>query len=86
MTPNSISTIGYAAAIGTTISFLPQAIHTIRTKDTHGISLIMYLVFTTGTLLWFLYGLLSHDLPITIANAITAVFAFIILGYKFKYK
>ncbi len=32
--------IGYMAAFGTTISFLPQAVKTIRTKDTSGISLL----------------------------------------------
>ena len=35
-------TIGYAAAFLTTVAFLPQALHTIRTRDTKGISLGMY--------------------------------------------
>jgi len=47
-------TLGLAAAFCTTLSFLPQALKTIRTKNTTGISLAMYSVFTGGTLLWFL--------------------------------
>ncbi|WP_426668455.1 SemiSWEET transporter [Mucilaginibacter sp. McL0603] len=78
--------IGYMAAFGTTVSFLPQAIKTIQTKDTSGISLYMYMLFTAGTFLWLMYGLMSHSLPVAVANVITFVFASIILVYKLKYK
>jgi MtN3 and saliva related transmembrane protein len=80
------SIIGYMAAFGTTISFLPQAIKTIQTKDTSGISLPMYALFTAGTLLWLIYGIMSGSLPVAIANAITLIFASIILIYKIRYK
>lgn len=81
-----ITIIGLLAAFGTTVSFLPQAIKTIQTKDTSGISLSMYALFTAGTLLWLIYGITSGSLPVTIANAVTLVFAGIILFYKIKYK
>lgn len=74
------------AAFGTTVSFLPQALKTIRTKNTSGISLSMYALFTAGTLFWLIYGLMSGSLPVTVANAITLVFASIILVYKIRYK
>ena len=83
---NYISTVGYMAAFCTTISFLPQAIKTIRTKDTSGISLSMYAVFTLGTLFWLIYGIMSNALPVAIANAITLLFALTILIYKMRYK
>jgi MtN3 and saliva related transmembrane protein len=83
----SITTIiGYMAAFGTTASFLPQAIKTIQTKNTSGISLSMYTLFTAGTLLWMIYGIMSGSLPVTVANVITFVFASIILVYKIIYK
>jgi len=78
--------IGLMAAFGTTVSFLPQALKTIRTKNTSGISLSMYALFTAGTLFWLIYGLMSGSLPVTVANAITLVFASIILVYKIRYK
>lgn len=81
-----ITLIGLLAAACTTFSFLPQAIKTIRTKDTSSISLSMYALFTLGTLLWLLYGLFSSNVPVYLANGITLVFALIILGYKLKYK
>ena len=80
------SIIGYLAAFGTTVSFLPQAIKTIQTKDTSGISLYMYALFTLGTLLWLIYGIMSDSLPVAVANSITMVFASIILVYKLRYK
>lgn len=80
-----ITIIGFAAAVCTTSSFLPQAVKTIRTKDTSGISLSMYLLFAIGTLLWLLYGIFSHNTPVMIANAITMAFAAVILFYKIKF-
>ena len=40
--------IGMIAACLTTLSFVPQAIQVIKTKDTSGISLIMYSMFVIG--------------------------------------
>ena len=83
---NFVTITGFAAAILTTASFLPQAFKTIQTKDTSGISLFMYSLFALGTLLWFLFGFFSNNLPVMIANAVTLVFACIILVYKIKYR
>ena len=83
---NFVTITGFAAALLTTASFLPQAIKTIQTKDTSGISLFMYSLFALGTLLWFLFGFFSNNLPVMIANAVTLVFACIILAYKIKYR
>jgi len=78
--------LGLLAACLTTLSFIPQAVKTMRTKDTRGISLSMYTVFTLGTLLWLVYGISSKDLPVAAANGVTLVFAGIILAFKIKYK
>ena len=42
----------------------------------------MYSVFTLGVALWLVYGLLQHDWPIIIANAITLVLTVMILILK----
>jgi MtN3 and saliva related transmembrane protein len=83
---NIIDIVGYMAAFGTTVSFFPQAIKTIKTKDTSGISLLMYAIFTAGTLLWLIYGIMYPSLPVALANAVTFILAAIILVYKIKYK
>ncbi|MCM3116003.1 SemiSWEET transporter [Neobacillus sp. MER 74] len=80
-----IPIFGYAAAILTTLSFLPQAIKTIKEKNTEGISLVMYSLFTSGVFLWLVYGLFVKDIPIIVANSITLILAVTILVLKIKY-
>jgi MtN3 and saliva related transmembrane protein len=77
--------IGLLAAMGTTLSFLPQALKIIKTKDTKSISLSMYILFVSGVFLWLIYGVLRQDVPIIIANAVTLILASLILYFKIKY-
>lgn len=77
--------MGYAAAALTTASFVPQAAKTIRSRDTRGISLAMYVVFTIGIAFWFCYGISLHSWPMVVANAITFALAATILALKLRY-
>jgi MtN3 and saliva related transmembrane protein len=81
-----IDIIGMLAAILTTASFVPQTIHTFRTRDVSGISLVMYSAFTAGVALWLVYGLLLGAWPIVIANVITLSLASSILAMKLRYR
>jgi MtN3 and saliva related transmembrane protein len=81
-----ITILGLVAAICTTISFLPQAIKTIKTKQTKGLSLGMYSVLTTGVFLWIIYGILIGDVPLILANGITFIFTATILFLIIKHK
>lgn len=74
--------IGYFAATLTTLSFVPQAVLTIKTRDTESLSLSMYGLFTAGVLLWLIYGCYKQDWAIIVANAVTLLLAAIILGFK----
>ncbi len=82
---NYIGIIGLIAGTCTTVSFLPQVIKTFRTKETKDISLSMYLVLATGIFLWTIYGVFIESLPVILANAVSFVFATIILTLKIKY-
>jgi MtN3 and saliva related transmembrane protein len=77
--------VGYLAAFLTTVSFVPQAVRTFRTRDVSGISLWMYSVFTVGVGLWLLYGVLLAAWPVVIANAVTLALACCILAMKIRY-
>ena len=74
--------IGYIAAVLTTSSFLPQAIMTLKTRNTDSLSLGMYSVFTIGVFLWLVYGIYLADKAIIYANAITLVLSSSILFIK----
>jgi MtN3 and saliva related transmembrane protein len=78
--------VGTLAAVLTTISFLPQALHTFRTKDVRGISLGMYSAFTLGVALWLVYGLLLDAWPVVVANCVTLALASAILVMKLRYR
>ena len=82
---NGITISGLIAAFCTTLSFVPQAVKTIKTQDTSSISLAMYLLFTFGTGMWLVYGLESHNMPVILANAITLLLASTILFFKIKH-
>lgn len=77
--------IGLLAATCTTLSFLPQVIKIVKTRKTSDLSLLMCVILTTGILLWALYGLLTMDLPVLLANSITFILALIVLILKIKH-
>jgi MtN3 and saliva related transmembrane protein len=78
------SMVGNLAACLTTISFLPQAIKTIKSKDTRQLSLPMYVLFVAGVALWIVYGLSVNSMPIIVGNVITLLLAGSILVVKIK--
>ena len=78
------SLIGYLAASLTTLSFLPQAIKVITTRNTQGISGLMYVMFVCGLVLWLIYGLLIEDTAVSMANFLTLLFALPILVIKYR--
>lgn len=82
--PNSTDWIGYAAAMLTTASFIPQAWLSFRSRDVSGISLSMYSIFTVGIALWLAYGVLLGAWPIIVANAITLALSSSILLLKLR--
>jgi MtN3 and saliva related transmembrane protein len=74
--------LGYLAASLTTLSFVPQALLTLRTREVHGISAVMYSLFTLGVALWLAYGWRLGEWPIIVANAVTLALAATILAIK----
>jgi len=75
---------GYFAAFFTAVSFLPQAIKTVKTRETGGLSLLTYLFLFLGSLSWFIYGFFLTDYPLMITNSLTTIFTGIILYLIFS--
>ncbi len=78
--------IGFLAAIFTTLAFIPQALHSWKTRDLSGVSLSMYGMFAVGVALWLVYGILLGAWPIVVANAITLALAVVVLVLKVKHR
>lgn len=81
----SVNTIGMAAAICTTVSFVPQLIRVWRLRSARDISLTMFLVFSAGVFLWLLYGVSIHSVPVILANGATLTLSLAILALKVRF-
>lgn len=78
--------LGYAAATLTTAAFVPQALHSWRTRDLSGVSFSMYTLFTLGVALWLLYGIHLNAWPIILANGVTLLLASVVLFLKWRHR
>ena len=76
--------VGTLAGILTTIAFIPQVSKTWKTRSARDISLLMFLLFSCGVLLWLIYGIRLNAMPIIIANGITLALSASILVMKIK--
>lgn len=82
---NVITIVGLVAAAFSSLSFAPQAIKTLKSKQTKDLSLGMYCITVTGLMLWLTYGILLNDIALILANIITGSLAASILIMKIKY-
>lgn len=76
---------GWVASITMILGYLPQAIHTIRTRDTDGIALPTFLMMAIGGLCFMLQGILHKpDIlwALFLTNLITTSCSLIVFGIK----
>jgi len=83
---DNVTLIGLAAAFLTTLAFLPQVIKVWRTRSTKDISLLTFLCFCSGVILWLIYGIIINNLPLIAANGVTLILSGTILIFKLRYK
>ena len=81
----NVDLIGAAAGTLSTVAFIPQAWRIWRTRSARDLSLPMYLIFTSGVALWFVYGLLLGAVPIIVCNGLTLLLAGTVLAMKLKF-
>ena len=75
---------GTLAAICMVFGYLPQAIYTIRTRDTDAIALPTFLLMGLGSIFFIIQGSYSEpvNIPLIVTNSITAVSSAIVFGIK----
>ena len=81
----NVDLIGAVAGTLSTVAFVPQVWRIWRTRHARDLSLPMYLIFTTGVALWFVYGLLLGALPIIVCNGLTLLLAGTVLAMKLRF-
>lgn len=77
-----VTIVGYAAAICMVLGYLPQAISTIRTRDTKGIALPTFCMMGLGAIFFIIQGFLLENWPLVITNLITAGCSIIVFSIK----
>lgn len=77
-----VTIIGYLASICMICGYLPQAITTIRTRDTDGIALPTFLALGAGSVFFIVQGIMLNNIPLVLTNVVTTICSAIIFGIK----
>ena len=79
---NAVTIVSLFAASLSMVSFLPQAWTVIKSRNTDGSSLKMYIITVIGFVAWLLYGLLLMQWAIIVQNVICLCLSAFILTMK----
>ncbi len=74
--------VGYTASIAMVLGYMPQAIHTMRTRNTDGIAMTTFLLMGFGSLGFAIQGMLINNWPLIITNVLTTLSSVIISSIK----
>lgn len=81
-------TLGWTATVLFSIMIIPQMIKTIRSKDTKGVSLLLFVIFLVANIVALNYAVLISQKPLIIkysfAIAATSFYILIFLFYRYK--
>ena len=78
----AVTVVSLFAAALSMVSYVPQAWTIIRSRDTRGISLKMYVITVVGFVTWLIYGLLLMQWAIIVQNIICLGLSAFILTMK----
>lgn len=75
---------GYLASVCMVLGYMPQAIYTIRTRNTDAIALPTFLLMGLGSVFFVVQGFYSNPVnwPLIITNTITTISSAIVFGIK----
>jgi MtN3 and saliva related transmembrane protein len=77
--------VGVLAGVLTTACWLPQVLRSWRTRSTDDLSWAYLATISAGVALWLVYGVLSAQLPVVLANAATSVALIALIGLKARH-
>ncbi|MBS3127539.1 PQ-loop repeat-containing protein [Candidatus Woesearchaeota archaeon] len=80
--------LGWIATFLFSIMIIPQMIKTIRTKDTSGVSLLLFIIFLIANIIALAYAILISQPPLIIKYviAILTTIAYIIIFFVYYTK
>ncbi|MFH1455249.1 MAG: SemiSWEET family transporter [bacterium] len=79
-------TLTTIAGMAMSLGYYPQAYSIWKNKSAENISIPMFVIFSFGTIIWTVYGILLNDLTIIISFAIGVVGSWLVLICALKYR
>lgn len=77
-----ITIIGTLAAVCMICGYVPQAYHTIRTRETDAIAMPTFIMLGLGSVFFVVQGFMMDNWPLVVTNLITTVASIIIVIIK----
>ena len=82
---NLTEMIGLAAGFLTTVAFVPQVTKVWKDRSAKELSLKTFVAFSTGVILWLVYGVMLGQFPMILWNAVTLALVGAIVAMKLKF-
>lgn len=79
---SSIDIIASLAAFFTMIGYVPQAIKTIKTRETKDLSFWMYFFSIVGVIFWLIFAIMINNIPMILKNIAVIILGGLILLIK----
>jgi len=78
----------FATIMGVIMSlgYFPQAYKVYKNKSSKDISILAFIIFSLGTLTWFVYGLAFKDIPIILGFVLGVIGSWLVLILSLIYK
>jgi MtN3 and saliva related transmembrane protein len=86
LSPNLFNNIGLLAAALSALTFFPQVLHTWQTRSANGLSGPTLAVGASSMILWLVYGIYEHNLPILLGNAVNLSFTLLLVFFKHHFR
>lgn len=78
--------LGWTATILFSIMIIPQIIKTIKSRDTKGVSLLLFIIYLIANVIAIIYAFLITQYPLIIKYAIAIVTTIFYIGIFFYYR
>jgi MtN3 and saliva related transmembrane protein len=82
---NWIEATGHFGSLLSSITFIPQVYQTWKTKSVEDLNLVMMLIVFSSTVVWLVYGVGMHLLPVIICNGIICALSVLLIYFKMRY-
>ncbi|MFH1503686.1 MAG: SemiSWEET family transporter [Candidatus Diapherotrites archaeon] len=83
---NFIKVAATIMGIVMSLGYFPQAYKVYKNKSSKDISLLAFVIFSLGTLTWFIYGLTIKDIPIILGFVLGVIGSWLVLVLSIIYR